>query len=242
MLVDAAQLVPSSPVDVQALDVDYLAFSFHKMLAPFGVGVLYAKEHLLQRSLPFQYGGDMIAEGKVSPDAVQYNDLPWKYAAGTPNILGTIVSAQALRMLIDLVGESAGTRYFDSEEPLPRSVVQQTMTSVAAHTKALTEAALQRLLDIDGLRLYGPTDPGARTPLAAFNVRGMNPFQIADGLDALGVESRAGCHCATLAHRELDLDPLASCRLSFAVYTSMQDVTTALSALEHVVHTSRRTR
>ncbi|MGZ4313284.1 MAG: aminotransferase class V-fold PLP-dependent enzyme, partial [Solirubrobacteraceae bacterium] len=103
MLVDAAQLTPSSFVDVQQLDVDYLAFSCHKMLAPFGVGVLYAKEHLLTAGRPFLYGGDMIAEGHVAPDRVDYNDLPWKYAAGTPNILGVIASARALRLLLDLV-------------------------------------------------------------------------------------------------------------------------------------------
>src|SRR4029077_10747784 len=86
LLVDGAQLVPGSFVDVQALGVDYLAFSFHKILAPFGVGVLYAREHLLRAPLPFLYGGDMIAEGRVLPDRVEYNALPWKYAAGTPNI------------------------------------------------------------------------------------------------------------------------------------------------------------
>jgi cysteine desulfurase/selenocysteine lyase len=81
---------------------DFLAFSFHKLLAPFGMGVLYARQHLLESSLPFLYGGDMIAEGRVLPDLVEYNALPWKYAAGTPNILGAIVSAQALRLLLDL--------------------------------------------------------------------------------------------------------------------------------------------
>ena len=83
LLVDGAQLVPGSVVDVQALDVDYLSFSFHKILAPFGVGVLYAKEHLLDSALPFLFGGDMIAEGQVYPDRVEYNALPWKYSAGT---------------------------------------------------------------------------------------------------------------------------------------------------------------
>ena len=114
LLVDAAQLVPGSFVDVQALDVDYLAFSFHKLLAPFGVGVLYGREHLLRSALPFLYGGDMIAEGRVFPDRVNYNDLPWKYAAGTPNILGAIVSAQALRLLLDLAltpGQAGLFRY-----------------------------------------------------------------------------------------------------------------------------------
>jgi cysteine desulfurase/selenocysteine lyase len=240
MLVDAAQLVPHEAIDVQALDVDYLAFSFHKILAPFGVGVLYAKESLLRRSLPFLYGGDMIAEGRVAPDEVLYNDLPWKYAAGTPNILGTIVSAQALRLLVDLVDTSGSTPYFDSEQPPPRSVVEKTMGAVRAHTQSLTAAALARLLDIDGLRLYGPADPCARTSLAAFTIRGTDPFQIAEQLGAAGVEARAGCHCATLAHRDLGLDPPASCRLSFAVYNSMDDVMTAVSTLERVVGPARQ--
>jgi cysteine desulfurase/selenocysteine lyase len=242
LLVDAAQLVPHDAVDVQALDVDYLAFSFHKILAPFGVGVLYAKEDLLQRSLPFLYGGDMIAEGRVAPDEVLYNDLPWKYAAGTPNILGTILSAQALRLLVDLVDRSGGTRYYDSEQPLPRSAVEQTMAAVRAHTQALIAAALTGLRDINGLRLYGPTNPYARTALAAFNIRGLNPFQIAEEFGASGVEARAGCHCATLAHRDLGLDPPASCRLSFAVYNTLDDVTTALTALQRVIRSSRGVR
>ncbi len=233
MLVDAAQLVPTTAIDVQALDVDYLAFSFHKLLAPFGVGVLYAKERLLEQSLPFLYGGDMIADGQVTPETVGYNDLPWKYAAGTPNILGTIVSAQALRLLTDLVNVAGTTRYFDSPEPLPRSAVERTMAAVSAHTRALTGATLAHLRDIDGLRVYGPLDPRARTALAAFNVDGVSAFRIAEGLGALGVESRAGCHCATLAHRELGLD--ASCRLSFAVYNSMDDVTIATSSLRRVL-------
>src|SRR5436190_4853054 len=102
LLMDGAQLVPGSFVDVRALDVDFLAFGFHTLLAPFGVGVLYGKEHLLEGMLPFLYGGDMIAEGQVFPDRVGYNALPWKYAAGTPNILGAIISAQAVRLLLDL--------------------------------------------------------------------------------------------------------------------------------------------
>jgi cysteine desulfurase/selenocysteine lyase len=102
LLIDGAQLVPGSFTDVHALGADYLAFSFHKLLAPFGVGVLYAREHLLNRALPFLYGGDMIAEGRVFPNHVEYNALPWKYSAGTPNILGAVVSGQALRLLVDL--------------------------------------------------------------------------------------------------------------------------------------------
>jgi cysteine desulfurase / selenocysteine lyase len=233
LLLDGAQLLPSTAVDVAALDVDYLAFSFHKMLAPFGVGVLYAKEHLLQHSLPFLYGGDMIAQGQVAPDRVGYNELPWKYSAGTPNVLGVIVSAQALRLLVDLV--AGGQRYFATEQALPRSAVEQTMDRVRAHTRRLTARALRALSGMDGLTCYGPPDAADRTPLVAFNVAGRDPFDVADQLDRRGVESRAGCHCATLAHHALGLDPPASARLSFALYTNDADVDRATGALAEVV-------
>src|SRR4029079_13155846 len=107
------------------------AFSFHKMLAPFGVGVLYAKQHLLDHALPFLYGGDMIAEGRVTRETVAGKDLPWKYTAGTPNILGVIVSAQALRLLVDLV---MPTGFFGGTGPLPRIAIEQVMARVGRHT------------------------------------------------------------------------------------------------------------
>src|SRR5215475_9727521 len=125
LLVDGAQLVPGSYVDVQALGADFLAFSFHKMLAPFGTGVLYAKAHLLEAMLPFLYGGDMIAQGQVFPDRVGYHRLPWKYAAGTPNILGTIVSAQAARLLVDLALSPRRPVYFGTSRPVDRPAVAQ---------------------------------------------------------------------------------------------------------------------
>jgi cysteine desulfurase/selenocysteine lyase len=231
LLVDGAQLVPTSAVDVQALDVDYLSFSFHKMLAPFGVGVLYAKEHLLRHALPFLYGGDMIAEGQVTPDRVAYHDLPWKYAAGTPNILGVIVSAQALRLLVDLVSAGPSRPYFDTTVPLPRAAVEHAMDRVGRHTRYLTAHALAALERIPGLTRYGPDRAAARAPLVAFNVAGMDPFTVAESLDRYGVEARAGCHCATLAHHALGLDPPASCRLSFYLYNSIEDVDRAVDAL-----------
>ena len=237
LLVDAAQLVPSSSVDVHALDVDYLAFSFHKLLAPFGVGVLYAKEQLLRHSLPFLYGGDMIAEGQVAPDRVEYNVLPWKYSAGTPNILGVIASAEALRLVLDLV--NGGRRWFGTAEPLSRPVIESSMRLIAAHTRAMTERALLAVQEIPGLAVYGPPPGTPRSPLVAFNVAGADPVQIAHGLNEFGVESRAGCHCATLAHHDLGLIPPASCRLSFAVYTDTDDVDRAVHALRRVTAASR---
>src|SRR6478735_6698785 len=221
LLVDGAQLVPSSFVDVRALDVDYLAFSFHKLLAPFGVGVLYAKEHLLDQSLPFLYGGEMVDDRQVTPDAVGYNGLPWKYSAGTPNILGVIVSAQALRLTADLLGGDPGRLYFRTEDPVPVPVVRRTMDRFGAHTALLTRRAMEGLSGVPGLWMLGVPPGTPRSPLVAFTVAGWSPFDLAAELNRHGVESRAGCHCATLAHHDLGLDPPASCRLSFYLYNSI---------------------
>ena len=234
-LIDGAQLMPTSRVDVQELDIDYLTFSFHKFMAPFGVGVLYAKEHVLQQSLPFLYGGDMIAQGRVAPDLVEYNDLPWKYSAGTPNILGVIVSAQALRFAVDLMGAAGGPLYFRTSTPVPGSAVTATMDAIGGHTDRLTARAMRAVGEVPGVTIYGPAVGTARSPLVSFNVAGWNPMALAAGLNQAGVESRAGCHCATLAHRDLGLDPAASCRLSFYLYNSDDDVDRAVDAVRQVV-------
>jgi cysteine desulfurase / selenocysteine lyase len=231
LLVDGAQLVPGSFVDVQALDADYLAFSFHKMLAPFGVGVLYGKQHLLQASLPFLYGGDMIAEGRVFPDRVEYNALPWKYAAGTPNILGAIVSGQALRLLLDLALTPDHPTYFGTARPTRRAVVRDAMSRVSRWNSQLTARALDGLGAIPGITIYGPRDAARRTSLVAFNMAGRDPMSVASDLNRAGVESRAGCHCATLAHHALGLDPPASCRLSFYLYNTPDEVDRAVAAV-----------
>jgi cysteine desulfurase/selenocysteine lyase len=239
LLVDAAQLVPGSFVDVQALDADYLAFSFHKLLAPFGVGVLYAKEHLLRSSLPFLYGGDMIAEGRVFPDRVDYNALPWKYAAGTPNILGAIISAQALRILLDLALTPGRPAYFGTARPLRRAAVEAAMGRISGWNKQLTGRALNGLGGIPALTIYGPRDAARRTSLVAFNLAGQDPVRVAEALNRAGVESRAGCHCATLAHHALGLSPPASCRLSFYLYNTPDEVDQAVAAVAAVA-TGRR--
>lgn len=235
LLVDGAQLVPGSFVDVQALEVEYLAFSFHKLLAPFGVGVLYAKEHLLESSLPFLYGGDMIAEGQVFPEKVEYNALPWKYAAGTPNILGSIVSGQALRLLLDLALSPKRRVYFGTERPLERQSVEAAMNRVSEWNRHLTRRALEGLEAIPGITIYGPKDAAKRTSLVAFNVAGHDPVSLALALGEAGVESRAGCHCATLAHRALERNPPASCRLSFYLYNTLGEVEYAVDTLRSIV-------
>jgi cysteine desulfurase/selenocysteine lyase len=231
LLVDGAQFVPSTFVDVKELDVDFLSFSCHKMLAPFGVGVLYAKRHLLEAMPPFLYGGDMIATGQVTPERVAYNDLPWKFAAGTPNIFGTIVSAQALRLLVDLALTPDRPRLFQRPVPVARSDIQAAMNRIGTYTRQLTAQALSALERVPGLRIYGPKDASARTALVAFNIEGRDPFAIAEALNTMGVESRAGCHCATLAHGALGLNPPASCRLSFYFYNTPEDIERACAAV-----------
>ena len=234
--------MPGSFVDVQALGVDYLAFSFHKMLAPFGVGVLYAREQLLASSLPFLYGGDMIAEGRVLPDLVEYNALPWKYAAGTPNILGTIVSAQALRLLLDLALTPDRPVYFGTGKPIERAAVHAAMSRVCQWHQQLTGQALAGLGQIPGLTIYGPRDPARRTSLVAFNLAGRDPVSVAEALNRAGVESRAGCHCATLAHHALGLNPPASCRLSFYLYNTPGEVDRAVAAVAAIAAGAARVR
>jgi cysteine desulfurase / selenocysteine lyase len=231
LLVDGAQLVPGSFVDVRALDADFLAFSCHKLLAPFGVGVLYGKQHLLEGMLPFLYGGDMIAEGQVFPDRVGYNGLPWKYAAGTPNILGAIISAQAVRLLLDLALSPRRPVYFGTGEPIGRDAVREAMGRVAAWNRQLTARALDGLGQIPGITIYGPRQAARRTSLVAFNLPGRDPILTAQLLDRAGIEARAGCHCATLAHHALGLDPPASCRLSFYLYNTPAEVDAAVAAV-----------
>jgi cysteine desulfurase/selenocysteine lyase len=240
LLIDGAQMVPNMFVDVQKMDVDFLVWSFHKMLAPFGMGALYAKEDVLLNMRPFLYGGDMIAEGMVSPDKVEYNSLPWKFTAGTPNILGTILSAQALRLLIDFsLGYPSVFRkykYFMTDKKLETLDIEKAMNNIENHEKFLIAEALKILESVPSIKIYGPREAENRTSLVAFTHIKKNPFEIAKELNNLGVESRAGCHCATLAHHYYKLDPPASCRLSFYIYNDLKDVKKACKTLKNNIN------
>jgi len=234
LLIDGAQTAPNMFIDVQDLDIDFLAWSFHKMIAPFGVGVLYGREKLLEQIKPFLYGGDMIAEGKVSPEKVEYNVLPWKFTAGTPNILGTILSAQAIRLLIDFSLNPEQHKYFLTEKALTRPAVEKAMKNIESHEKMLIGKALKILGSMPSIKIYGPKNPEGRTSLIAFTCDHKTPFEIAEGLNKLGIESRAGCHCATLAHHYYQLNPPASCRLSFYIYNDLEDVSKACEAVKKI--------
>jgi len=234
LLIDGAQMVPNTFVDVKELDVDFLVWSFHKMLSPFGVGALYSRQELLERMRPFLYGGDMIAEGKVSPEKVEYNSLPWKFTAGTPNILGTILSAQAIRLLMDFSLNPGRYNYFMTDKKLERSDVEKAMNSIREHEETLVGEALKMLGEIPSLKIYGPKDPKNRTSLVAFTYKDKNPLKIAEELSKLGLESRAGCHCATLAHHYYELNPPASCRISFYIYNDLKDVRRVCLAIKKI--------
>lgn len=238
-LIDAAQLAPNAFIDVKSLDVDFLVWSFHKMLAPFGMGALYAREKLLLSMKPFLYGGDMIADGQVSPKKVGYNNLPWKFTAGTPNVFGTILSAQALRLLLDFALNPGKNVYFMSHKKLALADVKQAMKNIEAHETFLIAEALKILGEIPGLTIYGPKDPLMRTSLVSFNYKNLSPFKIAESLNKLGVESRAGCHCATLAHYYYKLTPPASCRLSFYIYNDLSDVRRACLAVNKILNNNK---
>jgi cysteine desulfurase / selenocysteine lyase len=173
----------------------------------------------------------MIAEGQVFPDRVEYNALPWKYSAGTPNILGAIISAQALRILLDLAMAPRNLTYFQTAKPIERGAVHAAMDSVSAWNRGLTARALEGLHTIPGITIYGPQDPSRRTSLVSFNLAGHDPVDVAEALNKAGVESRAGCHCATLAHHALGLDPPASCRLSFYLYNTPGEIDRAVDAV-----------
>jgi cysteine desulfurase/selenocysteine lyase len=137
-------------------------------------------------------------------------------------------------LLIDLVSAAGRPRYFNSASPVPHAAVVPTMDRVGRHLQALTDRALRAVSAIDGVTVYGPPLGEHRAPLVAFNVSDLSPFAVAEALDRQGIEARAGCHCATLAHRELGLDPPASCRLSFYLYNTTSDVDRAVAAVARI--------
>ncbi|MEM3096552.1 MAG: cysteine desulfurase [Nitrososphaerota archaeon] len=196
-VVDGAQAVPHMRVDVRELDCDFLAFSGHKMLGPTGIGVLYGKRHLLEAMEPFMGGGEMIRE--VSLDGSTWNEVPWKFEAGTPNIAGAIGLAAAIDYL-DKVG----------------------MDKVRAHEMELTRHAIDALSEIPQLRIYGPSDYRDRCGLVSFTLADIHPHDLATFLDREGICVRAGHHCAMPIHTKLGLS--ATTRASFHIYNTPEEI------------------
>lgn len=212
VVVDAAQSVPHMPLNTQELGADVLAFSGHKMLGPTGIGVLWARAELLWEWPPFLTGGEMIRE--VWLERATWADPPAKFEAGTPPI------AQA-------VGLGAAVSYLE----------ELTMEKVRSHGVELTALALEGLLARPYVEVYGPRTTGERGTLIAFNIRGLHPHDVATLLDQEGICIRAGHHCAQPLHRRLGIS--SSCRASFYIYNTQEEVEILLEALDHVWKVTR---
>jgi cysteine desulfurase/selenocysteine lyase len=198
VLVDGAQAVPHVPVDVQAIGCDFYAFSGHKMLAPTGSGALWARREILEAMPPFLAGGEMIRE--VHLRRSDFNDIPWKFEAGTPAIADEIGLGVAAEYLMNLG-----------------------MVKVKAHEHALLEYAMPALRTAHpDLELYGPMDISLRGGVIPFNIPGVHPHDVAQVLDREGIAVRAGHHCTMPLHERLDV--AATARASFNVYTTRGDV------------------
>ena len=204
MIVDAAQSAPHIPVDVADLGVDYMAFSAHKMLGPTGVGVLWGRQELLADLDPFLGGGEMISV--VTREESSWAALPHKFEAGTPNIADVIAFGAALDFLND-VG----------------------MDAIAAHDAELTHYAVDRLLHLEGLDIYGPSDPSDRSAVIAFNYRDIHSHDVATILDRAGIAVRAGHHCAQPLMRTLGVP--ATARASFYLYNERSEVDALVDGL-----------
>jgi cysteine desulfurase/selenocysteine lyase len=203
ILVDGAQAVPHLPVDVRALDVDFLAFSGHKMVGPTGIGILYGKRELLEAMPPWMGGGDMIS--RVRLEGSTWNELPYKFEAGTPSIAEAI----GLGYAVDYLSELG-------------------MEKIHAHEQAIINYALERLAEVPDLTVYGP-EAEKKGAVATFTFANIHPHDLAQLLDAEGIAIRAGHHCAQPLHDQLDLS--ASARASFYLYNTPKEVDALIEGL-----------
>lgn len=209
VLIDGAQAVPHLPVDVRELDVDFLAFTGHKMLGPMGIGVLYGRRQILEDMPPFLGGGEMIRH--VDLRSSTWNELPWKFEAGTPNVGDAVALGEAVAYL-QRVG----------------------MDAVEAHDRALAAYTLDRLRELEGVECYGPEERGA---VVAFNLPGVHPHDVASVLDEHGIAVRAGHHCAQPLHELLGVP--ATTRASFYLYNDERDVDALIGGLQAASHIFR---
>ena len=204
IFVDGAQSAPTRPVDVEAIDADFFCFSGHKMLGPTGIGVLYGKEHILEEMDPYLYGGEMIRS--VTYEDSTWEDLPWKFEAGTP----VIAQGIALHAAIDYLDDIG-------------------MRNVQAHEDLLAEYAYDRLSSFDDVEIYGP--PGDdRGGLVAFNLEGVHAHDLSSILNDHGVAIRAGDHCTQPLHDKLGVP--ASTRASFYVYNTREEIDALVEAVD----------
>ena len=205
VIVDGAQSVPHMPVDAKNLDCDFLVFSAHKMLGPTGVGVLYAKKELLEKMKPFMGGGDMIKE--VFKFHTNYNEVPYKFEAGTPNIA-------------DVVGFGAAVDYLEKIG----------MENVRKHEIYLTEYALESMQSLKYITIYGPMDSKFRGGVISFNIADIHPHDLATIMNDHGIAIRSGHHCAQVLMQRLDVP--ATSRASFYIYNTKEEIDKFVNAIK----------
>jgi len=213
VLVDGAQSIPHLPVDVKDLDIDFLAFSGHKMLGPTGIGALYGKRGILEEMEPFHGGGSMIKEVTFNTMtkrcSISLNDLPWKFEGGTPNICGGIGLMSAVKYL-----KSVG------------------MENVKEHEGILTEYAIGRMQECEGVKIYGPEDASLKCGILPFGVNGISSHDVALFLDSYGIMIRSGFHCAQPLHEKLRLK--SSARASFYIYNTREEIDRLVEVLKEI--------
>ena len=205
VLVDGAQSIPHMPVDVQDLDADFFVFSAHKVYGPTGVGVLYGKEEWLDRIPPYQGGGEMIQH--VSFEKTTFNELPFKFEAGTPDYIGTTGLAKALDY-VSLVG----------------------MDKIAAYEYELTQYAMQRLKEIPGMRIFGEAED--KGSVISFLVGDIHHFDMGTLLDRLGIAVRTGHHCAQPLMQRLGIE--GTVRASFGLYNTREEIDALVAGIVRV--------
>ncbi|MBU6171898.1 MAG: cysteine desulfurase [Verrucomicrobia bacterium] len=205
VLIDAAQSIAHLPTDVQSIGADFLAFSGHKLYAPTGIGILWGRKNLLEELPPWQGGGEMIKE--VTFERTTYNDPPFKYEAGTPNIEGAIALAAA----IDYVNRIG-------------------LKNIHEHEASLIRHAADAISHIPGIRLYGPAD---RSGSLSFNIEGLHHYDVGTLLDQMGIAVRTGHHCCQPLMKRFGIT--GTVRASFALYNTQQEINTFAKSLEKAV-------
>lgn len=207
VLVDGAQSTPHFKVDVQELDCDFFAFSGHKIYGPTGIGVLYGKEKWLDRIPPYMGGGEMIKT--VSFERTTFNNLPYKFEAGTPDYVASTGLAKAL----DYVS-SIG------------------LDSIEAHEKDLTAYAMQRMMEVPGMKIYGPADVAIHDAVVSFQVGNIHHLDMGTLLDRLGIAVRTGHHCAEPLMHRLGIE--GTCRASFSLYNTREEVDALVAGIQRI--------
>ncbi len=205
IFVDGAQAVPNRPVDVEAIDADFYAFSGHKMAGPTGIGGLYGKRHLLEEMDPFLYGGSMI--NGVTYDDAEWAELPWKFEAGTPVIAQGIALAEAADYLEDIG-----------------------MEAIRRHEDALAQYAMDRLAAFDDVEVFGPPAGEERGGLVSFDIEGIHAHDLSEILNDYAVAVRAGHHCTQPLHDKLGVT--ATTRASFYIYNTTDEIDVLVDALD----------